>query len=189
MTKAVIFDCFGVLIGEMNGKIIREYPNLKDAIRELDKVTDIGQMDYRERTARTEKLLDGEGLDGRKILKDIMEGAEVNFELFDFIGELHKQYKTGILSNTGGLFWQYFDREEMAKYFDDVLLSYEVGIVKPDLRIFELAAERLGVLPEECVFVDDNEGNVQAAEGCGMKGVLYEWGMDLRAHISRLCTI
>lgn len=180
MIKAVIFDCFGVLISELNGKIIREYPNLGDAVQGLDKLTDVGQMDYRERAAKTEKLLDGEGLNGKKILRDIMEGAEVNFELFDFIGKLHKRYKTGILSNTGGLFWRYFDREEMAKYFDDVLLSYEVGIVKPDPRIFELAAERLGVGSDECVFVDDSEENVKVAEGCGMKGVVYEWGMDLR---------
>ena len=55
--------------------------------------------------------------------------------------------------------------------FDAVVLSGDVGLAKPDMRIFALTADRLGVAPAECVFVDDLIGNVRGAVAAGMVGV------------------
>ena len=56
-------------------------------------------------------------------------------------------------------------------FFDDVLLAGEVRFGKPDIRIYLLAADRLGLTPEQCVFVDDVPAFVQAAVRAGMVGV------------------
>jgi putative hydrolase of the HAD superfamily len=66
--------------------------------------------------------------------------------------------------------------------FDDVVCSAEVGWAKPEAGIYALACRRLGVSPSACVFVDDHEPNVQAADAAGMRGVLYriDRGDDLR---------
>ena len=109
-----------------------------------------------------------------------------NSELLAAIKGLRTKFKMGVLSNVGAGFWNYFSEEEAMEFFDDIVLSYQVGLLKPDPRIFKLAAERLGVEPEECVFVDDDEGNVQAAENCGMQGLVYEWGMDIGAAVEEL---
>ena len=58
-----------------------------------------------------------------------------------------------------------------ADLFDAVVLSGEVGLAKPDERIYHLVARRLGLVPAECVFVDDLPGNVRCAVAAGMVGV------------------
>ncbi|ATL30406.1 HAD-IA family hydrolase [Streptomyces formicae] len=64
---------------------------------------------------------------------------------------------------------------------DDVISSADLGIVKPDRRIYEVAAERAGVAPARCLFVDDRQENVDAAAALGMTGLLYRDHADLRA--------
>jgi FMN phosphatase YigB (HAD superfamily) len=76
--------------------------------------------------------------------------------------------RTGLLSNADGLGP---GEDEFAAFFDAVVLSGRVGFGKPDLRIYLLAAERLGLVPEQCVFVDDLASNVHGAVRAGMVGV------------------
>jgi epoxide hydrolase-like predicted phosphatase len=78
--------------------------------------------------------------------------------------------KTGLLSNSWG---NDYPREEWDALFDDVVISGEVGLRKPESEIFELAASRLGVAPQACVFVDDLSPNVRGAVAAGMVGVLH----------------
>ena len=60
-----------------------------------------------------------------------------------------------------------------------VVISAEVGMRKPEERIFRHAAELLGLAPEECVFIDDIEANIAAAEAIGLVGVHHrERGAD-----------
>ncbi|MFD3920771.1 HAD-IA family hydrolase [Streptomyces sp. NPDC058595] len=61
-----------------------------------------------------------------------------------------------------------------------VVNSSLVGVVKPDRRIYEIAAERAGVAPDRCLFVDDRQENVDAAVALGMTGVLHRDATDLR---------
>ncbi len=65
-----------------------------------------------------------------------------------------------------------FSPEQIAM-FDDVVLSYHVGMAKPDPRVYRLAAERLGVDPSECLFVDDKEVYCAAARDVGMSAIKY----------------
>jgi epoxide hydrolase-like predicted phosphatase len=101
--------------------------------------------------------------------------GELNTELADYFQRLRPRYRTAILSNAaaGGR------REENRRYgfaaMADVLVySYEVGIEKPDRRIYEITCERLGVRPGEVVFLDDLEANVAAARQLGMRSVLFQ---------------
>lgn len=79
---------------------------------------------------------------------------------------------TALLSNSWG--FEYYPRQLLDELFDQVVISGEVGIRKPDRDVFLLAARRLGLPPEECVFVDDTEGNVDAARSVGMTGLVHE---------------
>jgi FMN phosphatase YigB (HAD superfamily) len=75
--------------------------------------------------------------------------------------------------------------------FDDIVVSAEVGVAKPAARIFRLAAERLGLPPAACVFVDDWDKNVEAAREVGMQAVLHrvDQGHDLRAQLAAVGVI
>ena len=79
--------------------------------------------------------------------------------------------KTAMLSNSWGV--GIYPADVLAELFDAVVISAEVGMRKPEERIFRHAAGLLGLDPAQCVFIDDIEANVQAAEALGMTGVLH----------------
>jgi epoxide hydrolase-like predicted phosphatase len=80
-------------------------------------------------------------------------------------------FGTALLSNSWGC--EEYPRADFPGLFDTVVLSGEVGMRKPEKEIFLYAAKTLGLAPAECVFVDDMQANVAAAEACGMTGVLH----------------
>ena len=80
-------------------------------------------------------------------------------------------FGTALLSNSWGC--EEYPRADFPGLFDAVVLSGEVGMRKPEKEIFLYAAKTLGLAPAECVFVDDMEANVAAAQACGMTGVLH----------------
>ena len=79
--------------------------------------------------------------------------------------------KTGLISNSWGR--GRYDRDSFDKWFDGVVISGEVGLYKPQPEIFELGAERVGLEPSDCVFVDDLVENCEGAEAVGMTTVLH----------------
>ncbi len=94
-------------------------------------------------------------------------------ELFDWFAGQRPARKTGILSNSGPgardaeRHWGFED------ITDDIVYSHEVGLLKPDPRVFALTAERLGVRPHEIVFLDDVPGHVEAAREAGWHAVVH----------------
>jgi putative hydrolase of the HAD superfamily len=80
--------------------------------------------------------------------------------------------KTGLISNSWGNGIAY-DPALLEELFDAVVISGDVGLHKPQPEIYVLGAERIGVAPEECVFVDDLRENCAGAEAVGMKAILH----------------
>ena len=66
-----------------------------------------------------------------------------------------------------------YDRELLEELFDAWVISSDVGLRKPDPAVYELAADRLGLPPAACVFVDDLPGNLKPARALGMATVLH----------------
>jgi putative hydrolase of the HAD superfamily len=92
----------------------------------------------------------------------------------NYIRSLQESVKTGLLSNAFREIRTWLEEKwQIADAFDQILISAEEGIAKPDKRIYHLALERLGAKPEETVFIDDAQVNVQAANDIGMQGVLF----------------
>lgn len=102
---------------------------------------------------------------------------------------LRPAYRIAILSNADlTLRTRLEDGLGIAHLFDDIVCSAEVGVAKPAPEIYRLAAERLGVPASACVFVDDHEVNVRAAEAVGMRAVLHrvDRGDDLGAQLRQV---
>jgi putative hydrolase of the HAD superfamily len=107
----------------------------------------------------------------------------------ELVMALRSDYKVSILSNADASLRQRLEREiGIHHLFDDIVCSAEVGMAKPEPAVFDLACGRLGLAPAECVFVDDHEPNVKAAQDLGMQGVLFrvDRGDDLRAQLATL---
>ncbi len=108
-------------------------------------------------------------------------------ENIDLIKSLRPQYKISILSNADvSLEDRIRDGMDIHHLFDDVISSAAVGMAKPDAAIYRLAAERLELAPEACLFVDDAKRNTNAAREAGMAAVHYrvDKGDDLAAQFA-----
>src|SRR5207253_561570 len=91
----------------------------------------------------------------------------------ELIRRLRGRYRMSVLSNADLSLAQRLRDAGIWDLFDDVIVSAEVGVAKPEPRIYALAAERLGLPPAECVFIDDAERNVDAARATGMHAVYF----------------
>jgi putative hydrolase of the HAD superfamily len=88
------------------------------------------------------------------------------------------------LSNMPGSFADYLTREhDVVQQFADGIFSARVGLAKPDEAIFELARERLGLVPAQTVFLDDHPKNVETARRLGWQAVLFENAAQAEAEL------
>ena len=121
------------------------------------------------------------------LLKRMFAASVVQAEMLDLIRDLRKArgLRTSLLSNSWGVRDGY-PRHLFGDLFDDVVISGEVGMRKPEERIFQLAVSRLGLLPAECVFVDDVEGNIVAAHELGFLAVHHQESALTRSELAGL---
>jgi putative hydrolase of the HAD superfamily len=172
MIRAIIFDCFGVLTTDLWKEFVATLPEAQHApARDINYAYDSGRM------SREKFRTEIEALTGR-LPKEVEErkglATEKNTALLDYITQLRPKYRIGMLSNIASD-WvrQEFLSAEEQKLFDAMIFSHDVGMAKPDREIFELAAERLGVTPGECVLIDDSPRHVTGAQAAGMQGIIY----------------
>jgi epoxide hydrolase-like predicted phosphatase len=179
--KALIVDFGGVLTtdiwssfadfceqrgldAEAAKRLFRENPEAIELLRGLE-TGKVSQGDFEKRFA---ELL---GTEPEGLIEGLFAGlepVEPMMELLERAPELG--IPTGLISNSWVM--DHYT-EEIRELFDVVIISAEVGLHKPQPEIYRLAAERLGLEPEDCIFVDDLRENVEGAEAVGMTGVLH----------------
>ena len=107
------------------------------------------------------------------LLERMFAGMEADEAMIDGIRAIRARgVRMAILSNSVGNAAVY-GRALVAELFDTVVISSEVGLRKPEPEIYELAAERLGLPPAACVYVDDLPPNLKPARALGMATVLH----------------
>jgi putative hydrolase of the HAD superfamily len=100
--------------------------------------------------------------------------GSLNTELTAYFAGLRPAFRTGIISNSFvGAREREQERYGFGQLTDVIIYSHEAGISKPDPRIYHLACDRLGIRPEEMIFLDDVEANVAAARDLGAHGILF----------------
>lgn len=105
---------------------------------------------------------------------EFFQGDRLDDRLLAYIGDLHHRYKTGIISNAlDNVRPVVLGRWGMGPLFDAMIFSAEVGIMKPDRRIFELALEQLDVPAHAAVFIDDFAHNIAGARAVGMHAIQF----------------
>jgi epoxide hydrolase-like predicted phosphatase len=182
--RAVIFDFGGVLV-----RMVDDRPRLKLAeqlgvpLSRLDDLVffsssaqqaSIGAMTVDMHWEAVRKALGISQEDLQSFLDQYWSADDVNWRLLDFIKNLHPVYKVGLLSNAwDNLRQTMHDRWNIDGLFDELVISAEVGMVKPDPRIFHLVLEKLGVQPVEAVFIDDMLVNIDAARQQGLAAIQF----------------
>jgi len=185
--KAVIFDLGGVIVRT-------EYQAPRQHLAEsfgmdyddIDKVVfgggpngsaaraSIGEITEEQHWLNVMKVLKQPASEYERIREEFFAGDVIDIAIIDFLRSIKPNYKTGLISNAFSGLRDYIMREKFDDAFHHMVISAEVGVAKPDAKIYHLALEQLQVQPDEAVFVDDFYENIEACEKLGMKGVHFK---------------
>lgn len=173
MIRAIIFDCFGVLYQGSLQYLLEVCPaHDRQQLRDYSRQFDYGVINYDQFMQLVAELT----IKSPDDIRRIMETAHIrNQDLIDYSQQLRQQgYQVGLLSNIGrGMMDGLFSSSELNDLFDAVVLSGEVGLVKPDPLIYEYAAEKLNTTIDGCLMIDDSSDNILGARQAQMQGIVY----------------
>ncbi|MCO5974466.1 HAD family hydrolase [Actinoallomurus soli] len=194
MPPAIVFDLFGVIALQQTPEAKRRIEEIAgvasdtlwDAYWALRKPYDAGQSSAEYWTAVADRV----GVRFAPATIDALIGADLaswtnaDPAMVSLVGELARQgRRLGLLSNIIADLVPVFEERhgEWLAHFDARTYSCAIGVAKPDHRAFEIAAERLGVAPADCLFIDDAEVNVVAAREVGMRAEVFRSVDQVRA--------
>lgn len=197
MIKVGIFDVGGVLHGSSGDYIFQDIINTLNVKEEIlrkawDKFIDKlgkGQINENEfwqqilKETKSKQKLPKESLLSREFIKHYNR----NDAVIDLVNRLKNNgYKVAVLSNSIKAHSDYQYKIGIYQNFDEVVLSQEVGMQKPDSKIYKYLLKKLGIKAEEAFFVDDNVDNVKAAAKLGIKAILFKNVKQLEIELERL---
>jgi putative hydrolase of the HAD superfamily len=186
MARAIVFDLFGVIASTQTPEDIRAIERIAgveagpfwEAYWALRKPYDAGQPTAEYWAAVADRIgVRFTDTTVRALVEaDMKSWTNVNAVMVDLVAELAAQGRTlGLLSNIVADLVPIFEARhgDWLRHFTTLAYSCELGVAKPDRRAYEIVAERLGVAPRECLFIDDNETNVLAARELGMRAEVF----------------
>ena len=197
MIKAIIFDFGRVISAQKSPSLFRSYEMdlglLPDSINSIMFDSQIWQETLLGRNTLEEfwQAIGPElGLNSSEEIVAFRKryGADetINADVLKLIQKLHGHYRLAVLSNAPPGLSQWLAEWEILDFFDLVFCSGEEGMVKPDVKPFELTLERLGVQPGETVFIDDTMENVEAAQQLGLHGIVFTTAEALEEELGHL---
>jgi len=183
--RAVVFDIGGVLEDTPATGVVEKWEaalrlrpgELNERLGGVWRAGEIGAISEAEVRASIAVRLRLDDAQAEAFMHDIWTEylGTLNTELASYFGGLRPRYRTALLSNS---FVGAREREQERYGFGDItdliVYSHEVGMAKPDPRIYRLTCERLGVRPKQAVFLDDQADFVDGALETGMRAILYE---------------
>jgi putative hydrolase of the HAD superfamily len=176
MIKAVVFDCHGVLAGSG----FRDTYRAAGGDPEKDKEFIARVMDKYNTGRISPRVLntlmaERPGISCASFEQIVSNAERPNLDLLKFIrDELKTRYKLAILSNAYTGVVEQLIPAEFLQLFDAVVVSGDVGFVKPQTEIFQLTSNKLAVQFDEMVFVDDLERFTSLAAELGLHTILYK---------------
>lgn len=121
------------------------------------------------------------------ILKVYSKYYSRNDLLYDFAFKLKKKgYKIAILSDQWHLSKDIFLKKKDSKRFNVVVVSCDVGLRKPNPKIYNYTLNKLGVKPSEAVFIDNRKWNIDAARKLGIKSILFRNNEQIIARLEKI---
>jgi len=198
MIKGVIFDWGGVVIDWQNDTLYRHISkrfNIDlDYIRkrienDLLRLVQIGEIDGKEMWKRFFSSLDMELPEDyeRLWLEKFEELCKINEKVMDMVKRLkEREYKTAILSDNEASHAAWGKKIGGFENFDIVVNSFEVKMLKPDEKIYNLTLDRLGLKAEECIFIDDKERNLPPAKKLGIHTIHFKNAEQLREDLAKV---
>ena len=181
--RAVFFDFGGVLMRteyqsprqKLAERFNMDYDEIDKAVfnSESARRASLGEITEDEHWASVLKRLKLPVSEAQSFRDQFFGGDIIDRNLVEYIRCLRGSVHTGLISNAWSGLRDFLAKEKLLDLFDTVVISAEVGTVKPLAKIYQLALEQARVSAEEAVFVDDFPENVAACQKTGMTGILF----------------
>lgn len=181
--RAVFFDLGGVILRteyqapreHLAERLNLTYEDLSKIVFESEsaRLASVGAITTDEHWSTVVRRLGVPASETRTIREEFFAGDVIDLGLVDRIRSLRDQHGTCLISNGWPDLRNYIVQHRIEDAFDALVISAEVGVMKPESEIFHVALERLRVGPDEVAFVDDTQANVEAARKLGMRGILF----------------
>jgi epoxide hydrolase-like predicted phosphatase len=194
--RAVFFDLGGVLVRteyeaprqHLAERLGMEYDDLVRLVfeSETSRMASVGKVSMLEHFEAVARKLKRDPSEAQAIHDEFFAGDVTDRVLVDFIRSLKPHYKTGLISNAWGDLRSYMTAQGFADAFDHLIISAEVGVVKPKPEIYHLALKQLEVSPSEAVFVDDFIENVEGARAVAMSAIHFKDAGETIAQVKKL---
>jgi epoxide hydrolase-like predicted phosphatase len=182
--KAVFFDLGGVIVRtefqtprqQLADRLGIDYDDLNKLVFDSDTSNraSVGEISSEEHWLSVIQRLRRPAEERQSIRDEFFAGDIVDRTLVEYIRSLRPRHKTGLISNAWGDLRNFIVREKFDDAFDKMIISAEVGAMKPEPKIFQIALQQFGVKPEEAVFVDDFYVNIQGCEKVGIRGIHFK---------------
>ena len=173
MYKAIIFDFFDVVHADPFKAWLKKH-NFSDPTPylELMKELDRGKLPSKDLYQQFHEI---SGLPLKEIIEDNMHKPLLDPDMPDFIRRLGRHYKIGLISNAATEeIRPLLEEHGYEELFDYVMISGEIGLIKPEAAAFKHILSQLGSVTDETVFIDDSQTNVDAACALGIKAILFK---------------
>ena len=174
MIKAIIFDCFGVLVNEswlsFKQKYFGDDSDRFEQATNMQKRADAGLTDH---AGFVESVAELAGISADQGHAEI-DNAVTDQALLEFVASLKPKYKIGFISNASQNWMSEFFTPEQVALFEQVAISSETGFLKPDPRAYEHIAGLLDTPIDECVLIDDQLSYCEGARAVGMNAIQYK---------------
>jgi len=194
--KYVIFDFGGVFVEEAFSKARIEYAKktgipiskIWKEIKPYWKALEKGDISEEEFWNMYETQANDKKFKKEEIRALFESKQKRNEEIVNLILDLRKKgYKTALLTNNVKEWFEDYNKTDpLDNYFDIIVSSHETKTIKPFPEIYQTMLERLKAKPEECVFIDDKQRNLDTAVALGMKTVLC---LDSKKAIKEICDL
>ena len=120
------------------------------------------------------------------LFKQGIERATMFNGMSDLLDSLKKNYKLGFISNTTVFESAVLDKWGIREMFDVTSFSWELGLKKPTKEIFDITLQKLGIDPEEALFIDDGKNNIAKAKEYGLNGIVFESTKQLQEELKKM---
>ncbi len=195
--KAVIFDLGGVLLRtadyspreRLAAQLNMSRHDLEGFIfgGESGDKAQRGEITVQQHWQNLRRQLNCSAEEFQSIVEQFFAHDELDEALIEYIRQLHKSYKTALLSNAFGDLRQVIAQKwHFEDAFDTLVISAEAHLVKPDPGIFQLALDQLGVEAHEAIFVDDMRRNVEGASSAGLHAIQFQTSLQMRSDLERM---
>ena len=173
--KTIIFEFFGVICSEIAPSWFEKYFSQEDAVALKEKYcqpADIGAITEKEFFDTLASLINSTP---DSVRKEFFSYVKIDKNMVLFIGSIKNRFKIVLGSNApSGFLYKILRENNLEKLFDEIIVSSEIGLAKPDPLFFEKIFEILKENPENILFFDDNPINVKAAQKLGIKSYLFK---------------